>query len=62
MSNKVDFLLVDKHKCFLQGDSITLRVHSQGCSKYSKKFTISLQYLKESVKDAVEFLPADKKH
>ena len=32
--------------------------HAQ--STQSNKFTISLQYLKENVKDEVDFLPADK--
>ena len=33
--------------------------HAQSTQK--NKFTISLQYLKENVKDEVDFLPADKR-
>ena len=61
MGDEVDFLPVDKHKSILQVDSITLGVHSQVCPKYTKQqFTISLQYLKENVKDE-DFLPPDKR-
>ena len=49
----LDLLAVDKHKMLLQGNSITL-----GVPKVPK--TISLQYLKESMKHEVDFLPADK--
>ena len=55
IGDEVDFLPADKHKSFLQVDSITLGVHTQ-----SNKFTVSLQYLKENVKRKVYFLPADK--
>ena len=34
---EVDFLPADKNNNFLQVDSITLGVHSQGCPKYPKK-------------------------
>ena len=34
-------------------------MHAQSTQK--NKFTISLQYLKENVKDEVDFLPADKR-
>ena len=61
MGDEVDFLPVDKHKSILQVDSTTLGVHSQACPKYTKQqFIISLQYLKENVKDE-DFLPADKR-
>ena len=33
MVDEVDFLPADKHKSFLQGDSVTLDVCSQACSK-----------------------------
>ena len=47
---------------FLQVDSITLGVCSQlSQSTQNNKFTISLQYGKENVKDEVNFLPADKR-
>ena len=54
--DEVDFSPADKLKSFLQVDSITR--HPQ--STPNNKFTISLQYLKESVKDEVGILPADK--
>ena len=56
LGNEIDFLPVDKHESFLQVDGIMLDVvarHTQ--STKSKKFAISLQYLKENVKDEVAF-------
>ena len=46
----------------MQVDGITLGLGSQVCSKYPKKtsFVLPLQYLKESIKDEVDFLPAYK--
>ena len=35
--DEVDFLPVDKHKSFLQDDSITCDVRSQACPKYPKQ-------------------------
>ena len=61
MGYEVDFLPADKHKNFLQDDSITLVCiarHAQ--STQNNKFAISMQYLKENVKDEVDFLPEDK--
>ena len=58
---KLIFLCADKHKHFLQVDSITwvcVARHSQ--STQHDNFTISLHHLKENVKDKVDFLPADK--
>ena len=37
MRDEVDFLPADKHKSFLQVDSITLGVCSQACPKYPKQ-------------------------
>ena len=37
MGEEVDFLPADKHKGFLQDDSISLSVHSQACPKYPKQ-------------------------
>ena len=37
MGDKVDFLPADKHKSFLQDDSIPYGVRSQTCSKYPKQ-------------------------
>ena len=37
MRDEVDFLPGDKHKSFLQDDSITLGVRSQACPKYPKR-------------------------
>ena len=72
--DKVDFLHADKHQSFLQVDSNTLGInvlqkvilsllmgiiqHSQ--STQSNKFAISLQYLKEEVRNRVNFLHAGK--
>ena len=50
MGYETDFLPADKHKNFLQIDSITLGVHGQVYPKH-----IYLQYLKKKVKDGVEF-------
>ena len=61
MGDEVEFLPADRLKSFLQDRSITLGVINQQIqsTKYNK-FTISLQYLKENMKDEVDFLPADK--
>ena len=56
VSNEVDFLHVDKHKSWLQIDTMILMEmvkHSQ--SSQNSKFAISLQYLKNKVKDEVDF-------
>ena len=37
MSYEIDFLPADKHKNFLQIDTITLGVHGQACSKHPKQ-------------------------
>ena len=37
MGDVVDFLPADKHKIFLQDDSIFLGVSSQACPKYPKQ-------------------------
>ena len=37
MGYEIDFLPADKHKTFLQIDSITLGVHGQACPKHSKQ-------------------------
>ena len=37
MGYEIDFLPADKHKNFLQVDSITLGVHSQACPKDPKQ-------------------------
>ena len=37
MVDEDDFFPADKHKSFLQGDSIIFVVHSQACSKYPKQ-------------------------
>ena len=53
--NKFPEQAADKHKSFQQGDRITSGVHNQACSKNQIKFAISLQYLKENLKDEVYF-------
>ena len=56
MGDKVEFSPADKHKSFLQDGSITLGAFSQTGPKYQKQSqTISLQYLKENLKDEVDF-------
>ena len=65
MGDKVEFLLADKRKGFLQVESITLRVHSQACSKYPREVSleylkVSLEYLQKNVGDEVDFLLSDK--
>ena len=57
VGDEVEFLAEDKHKSFLQDGRITLGVISQAGPKYQK---LSLQYLKENMKDEAGFLPADK--
>ena len=37
MGDEVDFLPEDKHKRFLQDDSITMGVNSQTCPKYQEQ-------------------------
>ena len=37
MGDEVDFLPADKHKSFLQDNSITLVVCSEACQKYPKQ-------------------------
>ena len=37
MGYEIDFLSADKHKNFLQIDTITLGVHGQACSKHQKQ-------------------------
>ena len=56
MGYETEFLPADKHKNFLQVDSIIwvcLVRHTQ--STQNNKFTTSLKYLKENVKDEVNF-------
>ena len=59
--NEIDFLHADEHEKFLQIDTMIL----MGMIKYSQssqnsKFTMSLQYLINIVRDEVGFLRADK--
>ena len=61
MMDEVDLLPVDKHRGFLQVDCITLGIAWHAQSTQKNNFTISLKHLKESVKDEVDFLPADKR-
>ena len=60
--DEVEFLSADKHKSHPQDGSIALGVISQTGPKYQKhQFTISLQCLKENMKEEVDILPADKR-
>ena len=54
MWDKVDFLLADKHKSFLQDDCITMHAQSTQNNR-------GLQYVKENEKDEVDFLPDNKR-
>ena len=61
MGKEIEILPVDKHENFLQDGSITLGIIRQlGPKCQNNQFTISLQYLKENIKDEVDILPADK--
>ena len=56
MGDEVEFSPADKNKSFLQDGSITLGAFSQTDPKYQKQSqTISLQYLKENMKDELDF-------
>ena len=61
VSDKVDFLLADKHGSFLQIDTMILMgmiKHSR--SSQNSKSAISIEYLRKDVRDKVDFLHADK--
>ena len=62
--DEVDFLHADKHKSFLQDGSIFwVCVTRNAQNTQNNKFAIlaiSLQYLKENVKDKIDFLSAGK--
>ena len=60
VSDEVDFLHADKHKSFLQLDTMVLkRMVKHSLSSQHSKFAMSLQYLKKEVSDEVDFLHAD---
>ena len=60
MENEFDFLPADTHKVFYKLIvSLWVWVARHVQSTQSNKFTRSLQYLKENLKDEVDFLPAD---
>ena len=60
MENEFDFLPADKHKVFYKLIvSLWLWLARHAQSTQSNKFTRSLQYLKESLKDEVDFFLAD---
>ena len=50
MSDEADFLYANKHESFIQIDTM-------GKASQNNKFAISLQYLKENVKNEDDFLP-----
>ena len=59
--NETNFLPTNKYQNFLQTDStlwVYVACYSQ--STQNNKFVISLQYLKENMKDEIDFLPVDK--
>ena len=56
MGYEIDFLPADKHKHFLQSIlSLWMCIDRHAQSTQHNKFIISLQYLKENVKDEVSF-------
>ena len=62
VSDKVDFLHIDKHESWLQIDTMILMEmvkHSQ--SFQNSKVAMFLQYLKKRFRDEVDFLHADKR-
>ena len=61
MGDEVDFCLQINTKVFYKMTvSLWVCVARQAQSTKNNQFTISLQYLKENMKDEVDFLPADK--
>ena len=61
MNHEVYFWHENKHRSFLQVDSINLSVCYQACPKYSKEeVCISLHYLQKSMGYEVDFLFAGK--
>ena len=61
VNDEVNFLFVDRHESFIQIYSMIL----MGVVKYSQssqnsKFAMFLQYLENEVRDAVDFLHADR--
>ena len=60
MGCETDFLPADKHKDFLQVDSITFGVHSQACTKHPKQQVYNIFAISEGkFKRWSWFLPAD---
>ena len=57
---KLTFCLQINTKVFYKIVSLWVCVARHAQSTENNKFTISLQYVKENVKDEVDFLPADK--
>ena len=51
MIDEVDFLLADEHQSFLKADTVFFDGSGQACPKYPGKFAISLQYLKDEVRN-----------
>ena len=60
MGYGIDFLPADKHKNFLQVDSITLGVCSQGCPKYLKQQVYNISAISQGKHEGWSwFLPAN---
>ena len=60
MGDEAEFLPADKHEIFYKMVITLGELARQAESTKNNQFTISLQYLKENMKDEVHFLPADK--
>ena len=51
MGDEVDFLPADKHKSFLQDNSITLDVRSQTSPKYQKQPVYNISAISQEKQD-----------
>ena len=51
MDDEVNFMPADKHKSFLQVDSITLDVHSQACRKYPKQQVYNISAMSQGKRE-----------
>ena len=62
IGDEVDFLPADKHESFVQVIVSLLGLHTRHAhDTQNDRFTTSLQYLKENVKDEVNILHEDKR-
>ena len=57
---EVDFLPANKHKNFLQVDSIALGLRSQACAKYPKQ-VYNIAVISSGKREGLDLLPTDKR-